>query len=341
MSFTFVPSSEIKRKASLIIGLSGPSSSGKTYSALLLAQVLAKDKGGKVYGIDTENSRMGDYKNKSLFPNLTPFMHTAMDEPFSSERYLEAVKTAEAAGAGCIVVDSASDEWVGEGGVLDLHETTIQRMSRGDFSKRDKVNFAAWAVAKPPHKKLANALFRLNAHLILCFRAEKKTAMEKVNGKQVFSDQGIQPIIGTALPYIIRFHLVMPERGNGTYEVRKVYGHEQHVFPPGGRIDLKAAKRLIASLGQAPEKPVPEWIFDEETNKYSLTEGDPSAIESKKALYKILLPIFTKGDVDLGKDIYNANHALLEAFPDAGRIKLQETLSKRIPPPEKDPAESW
>ena len=38
MSWSLVPAAKITRKASLVVGLSGLSGSGKTYSALLLAK---------------------------------------------------------------------------------------------------------------------------------------------------------------------------------------------------------------------------------------------------------------------------------------------------------------
>ena len=171
MSWTLVPASKISRKSSLVVGLSGLSGSGKTFSALLLAKTLAC--GGKVVGICTENNRMADYQDTSLYPGLNPYemFEDGFEPPYSSARYTEAIMAAETAGAAVIVLDSGSDEWEGPGGVLDLHEQTLQRLIRGDDAKRDKMNFPAWAVAKPPHKKFANEIMRLKAHLIICFRA--------------------------------------------------------------------------------------------------------------------------------------------------------------------------
>ena len=70
MAFTFKPATEFKRRTSQIIGLSGLSGSGKTYSALFLAQKLAADKGGPVLGICSENGRMVEYKPVS-YTHLT------------------------------------------------------------------------------------------------------------------------------------------------------------------------------------------------------------------------------------------------------------------------------
>ena len=246
MSFTFIPAGEVKRKSAVIIGLSGVSGSGKTYSALMLAQILAKAKGGPVLAADTENGRMADYKNAATFPQLHPFLWTEFEPPWSSARYTELVEAADKAGAGCLVIDSGTDEWDGPGGVLDLHEQTVSRLCGGNDSKREQMNFAGWAKAKPPHKKFANALFHAKANIILCFRAQKKIVVERAGGKTTIIDKGLQPICGTDLPYKLRFHLLMHEGGDGAYDVLRANQHERTVFPPGGRIDSQAGERLLA-----------------------------------------------------------------------------------------------
>ena len=177
------------------------------------------------------------------------------EPPYSSARYTEAIMAAENSGAAVIVLDSGSDEWEGPGGVLDLHEQTLQRLIRGDEAKRDKMNFPAWAVAKPPHKKFANEIMRLKAHLIICFRAQPKSAMPLVNGKRAVVDLGLQPICGSALPYKLRWHVLLDVDHPGRYKVLKAYEHERHVFPPDQQIDAGTGSRLLAMIaptGQGP-----------------------------------------------------------------------------------------
>ena len=254
MSFNFIPADQVKRKSAVIIGLSGVSGSGKTFSALLLAQMLAQAKGGPVLAADTENGRMADYKNAKTFPELHPFQWTEFEPPWSSARYTELVEAADKAGAGCLIIDSGTDEWDGSGGVLDLHEQTVVRLCKGDDGKRDAMNFAGWAKAKPPHKKFANALFHAKANIILCFRAQRKSSAEKVGGKTKITDKGFQPICGTDLPYKLRFHLLMHEGGDGTYDVVRANKHERTVFPPEGRIDKQAGQRLLALIADVDDE---------------------------------------------------------------------------------------
>ena len=348
MSFTFVPAEQVTHRASLIVGLSGLTSSGKTFSALLLAQHLAKERGGPVLGIDTENGRMADYNDPVLYPKLNPYqlLKPPFEPPFSSERYSEAILTADAAGAGCILLDSGSDEWEGPGGVLDLHRKTLDRMAGDNQQKRDKANLAAWAHAKPPHKAFANDMFRLKAHLIICFRAEPKTTMK--GGKVV--DLGLQPICGSALPFKLRFHLLMQEGGDGAYRVLKAYEHERHVFPPGSRIDADAAVRLIASFERRPagdeaapepaaepadDKPI--WSFASDGSHRLECEGDAESEDAPRYLFQTLRKHLqttasrTSRELAIVREIAEANKDLIAGLPEKGRQEI-EALVKEFTP---------
>lgn len=290
---------------------------------------------------------MADYDDPTLYPMLNPFVMTLMEAPYSSDRYREAIQAADAAGAGCIVTDSGSDEWESEGGVLDLHEKTLQRMAGDDYEKRNRSNMAAWAVAKPPHKKFANSIFRLNAHLILCFRAEEKTTVDKKTNKPV--DLGFQPICGKALPYKFRYHLMMHdpmrEGGDGTYDVLKAYEHERSVFPAGGRVDHEAAKRLVesftrrtgASAAAEPEAAKPTWAFASDGSHRLECEGDPDHEDSDRYLFSAMKrhlagrERWTAREIAIAHQIAKANAELIGGLPEAGRKEI-EGLVAALPP---------
>ena len=152
-------------------------------------------------GICTENNRMADYQDQGLYPDLNPYQMFAdgFEPPYSSARYTEAIMAAEESGAAVIVLDSGSDEWEGPGGVLDLHEATVQRLIRGDDAKRDKNELSRdGRLPSRRTRKFANEIMRLKAHLIICFRAQPKNAMKLVSGKRNVIDLGLQPICGSA-----------------------------------------------------------------------------------------------------------------------------------------------
>lgn len=90
------------------IGISGPSGSGKTYSALLLAYGMTGN-WEKICVIDTEVGSSNNYSH------LGDFNVLELSEPFSPERFIEAIKACENAGMEAIIIDSASHEWEGKG----------------------------------------------------------------------------------------------------------------------------------------------------------------------------------------------------------------------------------
>ena len=99
-----------RRKAKLRLAITGPAGSGKTYGALLVAKGL----GGKTVLIDTENGS-GD-----LYATEFEYDVGAITAPYSPQKYLEAIHSAEQAGYDIIIIDSLSHAWAGEGGLLEM-----------------------------------------------------------------------------------------------------------------------------------------------------------------------------------------------------------------------------
>lgn len=147
----------VKEKLSCKIALEGPAGSGKTYSALLLA----KGFGGKTCLIDTEN------RSSRLYADKFEFDIIELGKPFPPEHYIEAIKAAEDAGYDNIIVDSATHEWDGEGGILDLNT---------ELSKTDRSSFNVWGKLTPRHNKFIRHILDSKANIICCFRT--KTAYE-------------------------------------------------------------------------------------------------------------------------------------------------------------------
>lgn len=173
MSITFRRA--VRENIGLIIGLAGPSGGGKTLSALRLAKGLS---GGKPFAfIDTESGRGKHYAESFTFD------HADLSAPFRPSTYADAIKAADEAKYPVIVVDSCSHEHAGDGGLLDWHEEELDRMAGQDWKRRDACNMAAWIKPKGDHKRFMTRLLQVRAHIILCFRAEQKVEMKRVDGK--------------------------------------------------------------------------------------------------------------------------------------------------------------
>lgn len=150
-----------RRKARLRVGMSGPSGSGKTYSALLVARGLT-DSWEKVFLIDTENG------SAELYSDLGPFRVFNLQAPFAPERYIEAIKAAEANGAECIVIDSTSHEWDGKGGCLEINELIAKTKFKGN-------TWSAWSETTPRHQKFIEAIVMSLCHIITTARSKTDT----------------------------------------------------------------------------------------------------------------------------------------------------------------------
>lgn len=175
----FIPVTEVNDPLTLSIGLSGGSGTGKTYSALLMARGIAEvvtgRRGAPIGFVDTENRRALHYKQD--FPEMVHFDMQAIDEAgqmvgFNPERWIEVIDAAEKAKLPVLVIDSFSHAWEGVGGVLDLHATTLDRLTRGDDSKKDQRSQLAWAEVKPRYRRLIDRIVRAKCHLIICTRAK-------------------------------------------------------------------------------------------------------------------------------------------------------------------------
>ncbi|HEY4287290.1 MAG TPA: AAA family ATPase, partial [Puia sp.] len=121
----------VKGGSKAILGIAGPSGTGKTYSALLVARGMVKT-ASKVGLLDTENKR------GSLYAEILdgPFMIGDLYPPFSPRRYAEAIKEFQDAGVEVLVIDSVTHEWEGEGGCDDIANAKIGKMDNWIGAKR-------------------------------------------------------------------------------------------------------------------------------------------------------------------------------------------------------------
>lgn len=171
-----------RKKAKLRLALLGPSGSGKTYSALQIAKGL----GGSIAMIDTENG------SGELYAHLCDYDVCQIMPPFTPEKYVEAIKFAEQAGYGTIIVDSLSHAWSGSGGLL---EQVDQRKGAGN-------QFSAWRDITPMHNQFVDAMVQSSAHIIATMRTKTGYEMQKNDkGKVVPVKVGLQPVQRDGLEY--------------------------------------------------------------------------------------------------------------------------------------------
>jgi hypothetical protein len=179
----------------LLVGLAGPSSSGKTFSALVLATGMCEEMGAdpakSIFFIDTENRRGLHYAN------LFRFKHVPFSPPFGSLDYVAAIDYCLKAGAKVIVIDSMSHEHEGDGGMVDAHAKEVERRSGGDWKKAQAIQMLCWQKPKQDRRKLLNKLTQSNAHFILCYRAKETAKPDpKATGQDKVKQMGFTAITG-------------------------------------------------------------------------------------------------------------------------------------------------
>jgi hypothetical protein len=214
----------------MIIGIAGPSGSGKTFTALTLAMGLAGE-GGSVALIDTEGRRALHYADNPLFR----FDHCDFEPPYTPARLLAALQTAEQAGYAVIVMDSFSDEYVGEGGLVDM---------AFEEEKRIKNTAASWARPKAQHKLVVRWMRQSRCHLIFALRAEEKVRLEKIDGKTVVVPIGWQPICEKNVPYEMATSFMLTPEAPGVPRPIKIQEQHRAFFPTDRPVTRETGRQL-------------------------------------------------------------------------------------------------
>jgi hypothetical protein len=166
--------------ARLVVALAGISGGGKTFTALQLAYGLANGNAKKVGLLDTENRRGSLYADsiKNKAGEVQRFLIGDLRAPFSPQRYIDAILEFQAAGVEVLVIDTASHEWNGLGGVLSIvngYEKSI----------------TGWKNASPEHKRFMNTMLQCDMHIIACIRATNKTDWKDPKNPKAL---GIMPV---------------------------------------------------------------------------------------------------------------------------------------------------
>lgn len=207
MSRVFEITPAVRARVPVLVAVAGGSGSGKTYSALRLAAGIQRVVGGDIHFIDTEGGRALHYADHFKF------LHVPFVKPFSSMDYLDVIQHCISNGARTIVIDSMSHEHEGSGGYLELHESEVTRLCRGDESKREVNKMSGWTVPSQERRKLINEMIGMGVNFVLCFRAKDK--VKPVKGKGI-EQIGWVPIGGADFVFEMTLKCLLLPGSNGT-----------------------------------------------------------------------------------------------------------------------------
>lgn len=253
MTDSIITLEPIQRHGShMLMALYGMSGSGKTLSAIKIAQGLVKDP-KKIALIDTETGR-----GKIYAEDAPGIMYAAFSPPFTPERYIEVIKHVEEQGIECCIIDSGSHEWEGIGGLIEIADN--QKSSQG----YDLKGLVKWSKPKARHKKFINCMLSSQMHILISLRAKEKLVQKKIpqaNGapKDEIVSEGYVPIQERNFKFdmIVQVHCFEQEVNGmmqgGFFKLDKCPGKLVHAFPIGKQLDVDTGQRIAQWIaGGAP-----------------------------------------------------------------------------------------
>ena len=217
-----------RKRAKLRLAVGGPSGSGKTTAALRIAKGL----GGRTAVIDTERVSASLYSDQFEFDALD------LDAPYSPERFIEAIDAAEAAGYDNLIIDSATHEWDGSGGCLEINEKTATKYKGNTWS--------AWSETTPRHRAFIDRMLQSRMHVIACLRSKTETVQDE--NKRV-KKVGMKLEMRAGIEY--EFTVVF-EMDHGSYNA-VVTKDRTRLFGDPAKITEDTGKKLLAWLESGAE----------------------------------------------------------------------------------------
>ena len=149
-----------RKQAKLRIGLSWPSGSWKTYSALQLAYWITWD-WEKIAVIDTEN------QSADLYSHLWDYQVLPLEAPYSPENYIKAIKVCENAWVEVIIIDSITHEWDWIWWILEI-SNNMQWNS-----------FTNWGKLTPRHNAFIDTILQSSCHILTTVRRKQEYVINK------------------------------------------------------------------------------------------------------------------------------------------------------------------
>lgn len=298
----------VTSEAKPLVGLYAESGCGKTKSALLLAKGFAGDM-ARVGMIETESGRGEAYADD---PIVGGYNVLSLRENFSPANYGAAIAEAEKAKVLALIVDSASHEWEGVGGVLAMAAENQAAGKKGPL---------VWQKPKMDHQR--EFMLRLTQTpiplVIVCMRAKYPMFEVKADDVAAWKEAGAEgkaPKLGDWA----RSKELSPKQSDDILFEMFIHGwigqdHRFHgtkytvealrpVFLDGERINVATGERLAAwSAGRAVAK------ITAEQAKALLLKSEQSGVDIQRVLAKASVT----NVLDIPAEAYNRAVAFIEA----------------------------
>ena len=190
-----------RREAKLRLAVAGPSGTGKTALALLMAREFGKQ-------IAVMDSERGSVKKSfaAYTADKRPAVKVVELQQKTPAEYLATIAAAAAEGFDALVIDSYSHSWIGALEVVD-------RMGGQKFTN-------GWKTVSPQVTKLVDAILSYPGHVIVTMRSHSDFALEtNAQGKVVPKKIGMKTVARDGTDY--EFDVMLDMNTDNTISVTK------------------------------------------------------------------------------------------------------------------------
>ena len=302
---TFQVKKAKREKIYVKMALIAPSGGGKTYGAHLLSQGMAEEieketgKKAKILMANTESKRGYYYANEFDYDIID------INPPHNPEKYVELIEFAVQEGYDILIIDSASHEWEGKGGCLELHQ-----QAGGQYQ--------SWKSVSPRHAKFINAIADSHIHIIATMRGKDQYEMTKdERGKTTVQKFGIGAKQRDGFEYEFTCTFLIDQKTN----VAEVQKDNTHIFDKEGPTILSSSHgRKIIQWANSGEGYTPVVRKDEEeevpdndlksTKQQIISKCVELGGQSNEAMMKIVKEYVPNGNPNMLKNIDKAKELL-------------------------------
>lgn len=183
-----------RKRAKIKMALQGPSGSGKSFSSLMIAYGLTNN-WETIAVLDTENH------SSELYAHLGPFKVLPLSNPFTPEKYVEAIDVCTKEGMEVIILDSITHEWEN---LIDFHSSMAGN------------SFTNWGKVTPRHNAFVQKILQAPVHIISTIRTKQDYVLNEKNGRMVPEKVGLKSVQRDGLDYEFTLVFDLDIKNNAT-----------------------------------------------------------------------------------------------------------------------------
>ncbi|WP_224962748.1 AAA family ATPase [Geomonas subterranea] len=311
MNARFIKAQKQQTKGRII--LAGTAGAGRIRGAIALAAGMTA---AKIAVLDTEGMA-------NLHSDVSEFDVLEMSAPFTTDKFVAVVEAAEKEGYGALIIDSLSQAWAGEGGILE-------QVGKLTASKGNKNG--VWDTVQPQHDEMMNRIRKANLHVLVILQCKTEYLVADTPGALAPKKIGLAPVQRDGIDY--GFHAVFYV--DEPSQVATCSADHTGLF--GGtfaeiltKTHGEQLRTWLESGVAAPAVATPE-VKDVKETKAAPPSGNATALFINAAQVTTLKTLLTETNTDTLRFLSHFKVEKLENFPaarlDEAKVMLESKKAK-------------